>query len=176
MLDAEFSNLWTIFEQYTAVVLEIEVTFILPEVSGDSLLEEIRKGEEGIVRVRDSLCDVDAEIACAWCPEDEMQVKSMIEETIGFEKVNAKVQELMIAWVATMVKDYLGGLVVSGSRRLKRSGARTQLLSTTTLGHRSSTRTNASTVVSLQPVRTGPRGEPVWAAYMYGSSTNVETF
>ena len=57
------------------------------------------------VRVRDSLCDVDAEIACAWCPEDEMQVKSMIEETIGFEKVNAKVQELMIAWVATMVKD-----------------------------------------------------------------------
>ncbi|CAE7860989.1 hypothetical protein AK812_SmicGene11749 [Symbiodinium microadriaticum] len=170
------SRIWTIFEQYTAVVLEIEVTFILPEVSGDSLLEEIRKGEEGIVRVRDSLCDVDAEIACAWCPEDEMQVKSMIEETIGFEKVNAKVQELMIAWVATMVKDYLGGLVVSGSRRLKRSGARTQLLSTTTLGHRSSTRTNASTVVSLQPVRTGPRGEPVWAAYMYGSSTNVETF
>ena len=57
------------------------------------------------VRVRDSLCDVDAEIACAWSPEDEMQVKSMIEETIGFEKVNAKVQELMIAWVATMVKD-----------------------------------------------------------------------
>ena len=31
----------------------------------------------------------------------------MIEETIGFEKVNAKVQELMIAWVATMVKDSL---------------------------------------------------------------------
>lgn len=171
------SRIWTIFEQYTAVVLEIEVTFILPEVSGDSLLEEIRKGEEGIVRVRDSLCDVDAEIACAWCPEDEMQVKSMIEETIGFEKVNAKVQELMIAWVATMVKDYLGGLVVSGSRRLKRSGAQTQLLSTTTLGHRSSNRTTASTVVSLQPVRTGQRGEPVWAAYMYGSgSTNVETF
>ena len=55
--------------------------------------------------MRDSLCNVDAEIARAWCLEDEVQVKSMISDSIGFEMVNAKVQELMIAWVATMVKD-----------------------------------------------------------------------
>mmetsp|Transcript_52676 Transcript_52676/g.94935 ORF Transcript_52676/g.94935 Transcript_52676/m.94935 type:complete len:261 (+) Transcript_52676:2-784(+) len=170
------SRIWTIFEQYTAVVLEIEVTFVLPETSGDSLLQEIRKGEEGIVHVRDSLCNVDAESAGAWCPEDEHQVKSLIEETIGFEKVNAKVQELMIAWVATVVKDYLGGLIVTGSRRLKRSVGRTRLLTSgTSVGHKSSLRTNASTVVSLQPIRAGSQSEPVWAAYMHGSdSANVE--
>lgn len=37
------SRIWTIFEQYSAVVLEIEVTFILPQASGESLLQEIRK-------------------------------------------------------------------------------------------------------------------------------------
>eukprot|EP00438_Fugacium_kawagutii_P003731 Skav234635 [mRNA] locus=scaffold1609:80109:82698:+ [translate_table: standard] len=44
------------------------------------------QGEEGILTVRESLCNVDA-------------------ETASFEKVNEKVQELMIAWVATMVKE-----------------------------------------------------------------------
>ncbi|CAK9040744.1 Meiotic expression up-regulated protein 10 [Durusdinium trenchii] len=121
------SRIWTIFEQYSAVVLEIEVTFILPQASGESLLQQIRKGEEGILSVRESLCNVDAETAGAWCPEDEQHVKRIIEQSIGFEKVNEKVQELMIAWVATMVKDYLGGLVVLGTRRLQRLRARTFL-------------------------------------------------
>ena len=46
--------------------------------------------------MRESLCTVDAETASAWCPEDERHVKRVIEQSIGFEKVNEKVQELPI--------------------------------------------------------------------------------
>ena len=54
------------------------------------------QGEQGILAVRESLCTVDAETASAWCLEDERHVKRVIEQSIGFEKVNEKVQERTI--------------------------------------------------------------------------------
>lgn len=159
---AYLSRIWTIFEQYSAVVLEIEVTFILPQAAGESLLREIRKGEEGILTVRESLCNVDAETASAWCLEDEQHVKRIIEQSIGFEKVNEKVQELMIAWVATMVKDYLGGLVVLGSRRLQRLRASSLLsLAATDWTHKLSSRTEVS-VGTMQTVRV-KQTDSIWS-------------
>ena len=159
---AYLSRIWTIFEQYTAVVLEIEVTFILPQAAGESLLQEIRKGEEGILMVRESLCNVDAETAGAWCLEDEKHVKRIIEQSIGFEKVNEKVQELMIAWVATMVKDYLGGLVLQGTRRLQRLRASSVLsLAATEWTHKLSSRTEQS-IGTMQTVKV-KQTESIWS-------------
>ena len=60
-----------------------------PRTSETSILEPKTKdtasaeGEEGILQVRESLCNVDAETAGAWCAEDEKMVKRLIEQTIG---------------------------------------------------------------------------------------------
>jgi len=121
------SRIWTIFEQFTAVMLGIEVEMILPSKSGESLIDEIRKGEEGIKLVKQSLCTVDSASAKAWSPEDEHRVKTLIKEATGFETVNAKVREFMVAWVAQVVEDYLKHLVTGNSRQLHRRAANLRL-------------------------------------------------
>jgi len=105
------SRIWTVFEQYTAVKIGIPVEIIMSREATNSLINEIYKGAEGILRVKHSLGHVDSRTATAWNPKDEQKVKALIEATTGFEKVDWKVRHFMITWVARQVQDLLIQLV-----------------------------------------------------------------
>jgi len=107
-------RVWTIFEQYAAVKLGLPVTIILPETSVESLLRVIGQGETGIGRLKNSLCQVNAESAEASVKEDEKRIKALIVNSIGFRKVNAQVQHSMITWISSMVQMHLTQLIDQG--------------------------------------------------------------
>ncbi|CAE7896763.1 BGLU42 [Symbiodinium necroappetens] len=105
------SRVWTVYEQFVASKLQIPVTFIMPEDSAISLRETVEHGKTGIAHITGSLRAVDAEHAKAWKPEDEEKVKSLIQQTVGFEKVNRHVAQTMIRWISQAMKQHLHSLV-----------------------------------------------------------------
>lgn len=109
------SRIWTVFEQFTAVKLGIDVEIIIPPSACCTLVREIHKGEVGIKLVRRSLCRVDSKNAKAWSEQDERKVKQEIQDTIGFEAVNRKVCQFMVAWIAKQVQSHLTSLVLAGT-------------------------------------------------------------
>eukprot|EP00931_Biecheleriopsis_adriatica_P072907 TRINITY_DN4728_c0_g2_i1.p1 TRINITY_DN4728_c0_g2~~TRINITY_DN4728_c0_g2_i1.p1 ORF type:complete len:1378 (+),score=201.84 TRINITY_DN4728_c0_g2_i1:86-4135(+) len=106
------SRIWTIFEQFTAIKFKIDVEIIMPSKPSKDLIDEIRKGEEGIMHLKRSFSTVDSERAQAWSPDDERKVKMLIEQATGFKFVDMKVREFMVHWVSTVIEDYLKQLLV----------------------------------------------------------------
>mmetsp|Transcript_30533 Transcript_30533/g.70403 ORF Transcript_30533/g.70403 Transcript_30533/m.70403 type:complete len:862 (+) Transcript_30533:143-2728(+) len=105
------TRIWTIFEQFTAIKLEMPVTMIMPQKQNMSLIDQVRAGEEGILRVTESLCKFETEKATATNPSDETKVKALIRSTRGFDFVDAKVKEFMLHWVGNVVQEYMKTLV-----------------------------------------------------------------
>ena len=98
------SRIWTVYEQFVASKLEIPVVFIMPEDAAVSLRETIDTGKAGVVDISTSLCQVDAERAKAWKKEDEEKVKAMIQQTVGFKRVNQHVIQVMLSWVGGIMQ------------------------------------------------------------------------
>merc|ERR1711957_565255 len=98
------SRIWTIFEQYTAIKLGVPVRMILPPEAAQKLVVEIHAGKPGILRVKDALCRVDSRNAVASVMADELKVKKLISESVGFETVDAQIRAFMVAWVGTEVQ------------------------------------------------------------------------
>ena len=69
------TRIWTIFEQYVASQQEIPVEVILPEDQDRDLMNQLRQGEIGIIRVKEQLSMVSSEAAEAFDPRDEEKVK-----------------------------------------------------------------------------------------------------
>jgi len=119
------TRVWTIFEQYTAAKLNIEVTMILPTSSCRSLIKELETGADGINRVNNALVSVDSERSEAFSPKDAIKVKGLIEKDIGFEAVNTAVEKSLISWIGTCVQDHFKVLsritVIRNSLRSSRS-------------------------------------------------------
>ena len=65
---------------------------------------EIASGSEGIDRVINALSEVDSARAEAWKLEDEVKVKSMIQDTVGFRYVDAHVTDVMTTWIGKVVE------------------------------------------------------------------------
>ena len=103
------TRIWTIFEQFTAIKLgDVPVTIVLPGEQNDSLISQIREGEEGILQVTQSLCAFESANATAFSPQDEEKVKSLIRSTIGFEEVDERIKNFMLNWVGGVVQETLG--------------------------------------------------------------------
>ena len=105
------SRVWTVYEQFVASKLQIPVTFIMPEDSAISLRETVEHGKAGIEQITGSLSTVDTEHAKAWKQEDEEKVKSLIQQTVGFEQVNQHVTQTMIRWVGAVIEKHIQTLV-----------------------------------------------------------------
>ena len=105
------SRVWTVFEQFVASKLEIPVQFVMPESSALSLQQTIRRGDAGIEQISESLSAVDSQQAKAWCKEDEIKVKSLIQESVGFAHVNRHVSRVMLNWVGEVVEQHLAELI-----------------------------------------------------------------
>ena len=107
------TRIWTIFEQFTAIKLgNVKVTILLPQVQNQSLIEQLRAGEEGIRHVTQCLCKFQSKNATAFSPEDEKNVKRLITSTIGFREVDRKIEQFMLNWVGTVVQEYMRSLMV----------------------------------------------------------------
>lgn len=98
------TRIWTVFEQFVASTIEIEVQFVMPKATAKQLQGEIALGSEGIDRVIDALSQVDSARAEAWKLEDEVKVKSMIQDTVGFRHVDAHVTDVMTTWIGKVVE------------------------------------------------------------------------
>jgi len=98
------SRIWTVFEQFVASTIKIEVQFVMPKATAKQLQGEIASGSEGIDRVIDALSQVDSARAEAWKLEDEVKVKSMIQDTVGFQHVDAHVTDVMTTWIGKVVE------------------------------------------------------------------------
>ena len=95
------------YEQFVASKLEIPVVFVMPEDAAVSLRETIGDGRVGVVDICTSLCQVDAERAQAWKKEDEEKVKAMIQQTVGFRRVNQHVIQVMLRWVGRILQQQI---------------------------------------------------------------------
>ena len=84
---------------------------VLPPAAADDLLNEIEKGKEGILLVLEQFSKVDSENARATMPEDELRVKSLIEQSVGFKTVDRGIKEFLIQWVASEVQNYMKNLI-----------------------------------------------------------------
>jgi len=105
------TRIWTIFEQYSAAKLNIPVQMVLPPAAAKSLLDEFESGKEGILRVKRSFSEVHSENAVASLVEDEIKVKGLIRQSIGFDSVDSKVRERLQEWVGKEVRAYMDALV-----------------------------------------------------------------
>lgn len=105
------SRVWCIFEQFTAVKLQLPITMILPREPAKQLVDAIGRGNTGIFEIKRSLCKVDAEKSKASFEADEIKVKYQISSTTGFQLVNDSVKTSMVSWVATVVQDHMNLLV-----------------------------------------------------------------
>ena len=101
------SRVWTVFEQFVASKLDIPVQFAMPESAALSLQQTIRRGDAGIEQITESLSAVDSQKAKAWCQEDEIKVKSLIQESVGFAHVNQHVAAVMLKWVGKVVEQHI---------------------------------------------------------------------
>ena len=102
------TRIWTIFEQFTAIKLgNINVTMVLPAQQNQTLIAEIREGEEGIRHVTQRLCQFQSKHATAFSPADEANVKKLIKSTIGFREVDRRIEQFMLNWVGNVVQEQL---------------------------------------------------------------------
>merc|ERR1712113_538442 len=105
------TRIWTIFEQFTATKLGINVEIILSKAVEEELKDVIFTGETGIERIKDSLCRVDSQNAKASHTVDEVKVKSLIEKSIGAPAVDAHVREVMIKFIGKSVESAMKSVV-----------------------------------------------------------------
>jgi hypothetical protein len=108
------TRIWTIFEQFTAMRLGVEVEVTLPSKSRDALIAEFERGREGIMRVRDAMSTVDSSSARASDPADELKVKSKILESVGFNEVDAAIKRVMCGWVAAELRAHMDEIMHDG--------------------------------------------------------------
>lgn len=97
------TRIWTIFEQFTAIKLNIPVQMIMPADSNASLNVQINRGEAGIIAIKKSLSSIDSAKAEASRPSDREKVLKNIRESVGFEKVDECVKESMFRWIGHVV-------------------------------------------------------------------------
>ena len=90
------TRIWTVFEQYTAAKLGVEVKMILPPESMQSIQAAIGSGN--INAVTQSLTQIDVESAEASVREDETKVKLLIQKHSSFDNVNEAVKNSMRNW------------------------------------------------------------------------------
>jgi len=120
---------WTIFEQFTALKLEIPVTMALPPWASQSLIDELEKGRVGIQDVQSSLASVDSAKSKAYSPKDEEKVKTLIQATVGFETLNEVVKKSMTAWIGSVVQEHFNDIITRREHAAQQEQEETDKLS-----------------------------------------------
>merc|ERR1711879_1027344 len=80
---------------------------ILPRNASDSLLNEFMRGAEGITEISHALGGVRSKDAVASRRKDELRVKLIIEESVGFDAVDDKVVSCLVKCAVQQVQVHL---------------------------------------------------------------------
>ena len=99
------TRIWTVFEQFTAAKLGVDVKMILPPESMQSIQAVIGSGN--VHFVKENLTQIDVESAKASVPEDETKVKLLIQKHSSFDSVNEAVKKSMRKCCATAFEELL---------------------------------------------------------------------
>ncbi|CAE7252257.1 unnamed protein product [Symbiodinium sp. CCMP2592] len=99
------TRIWTVYEQFVASKTGIEVSFAMPQQASESLELEVGRGSDGIGRVTQSVSRVDAANARAWKEDDEINIKMLMQQTVGFKQVNSHVIQAMATWIGKVMQD-----------------------------------------------------------------------
>ena len=75
------------------------------------MLDQIEKGKDDILYLKKHLSKVDSKNAKASVSTDEIKVKELIENSVGFEFVNQRITEALIKWMASEVHHYMANLI-----------------------------------------------------------------
>jgi len=105
------TRIWTIYEQFKCVQLEVPVVLALTTSASEELLHELKQGTVGIQRVTDALSCVEAETAVASVKNDEDRIKALIRSEVGFEKLNSTVRGFFASWVGHVVGHFMEDVV-----------------------------------------------------------------
>ncbi|CAE7252245.1 unnamed protein product [Symbiodinium sp. CCMP2592] len=99
------TRIWTLYEQFVASKIGIEVSFAMPAQASETLELQVSQGNEGIRTVTKSVGRVDAMSAKSWKEDDEIKMKMFIQQTVGFKDVNKHVIEAIATWLGNVVQD-----------------------------------------------------------------------
>lgn len=108
-------RIWCIFEHFTAIKLGVEVSMVLPPASAGSFIDEIEKGRQGILLDEQHLSQVDSKSAKVTMESDEVKVKGLIEDDVGFDVVNKCIIASITKWMASEVQQYTASLIKEAS-------------------------------------------------------------
>jgi hypothetical protein len=90
------TRIWTVFEQYTAAKLKVEVKMFLPPEQMESFKAAMLSSN--VSAVTQNLTQIDVENAKASVPKDEETVKGLIQQHSSFDAVNKAVKDSMSNW------------------------------------------------------------------------------
>merc|ERR1719272_801505 len=107
------TRIWTVFEQFTAAKLGVEVKMILPPDQMESFKAECRSSN--VSAVTQNLTQIDVENAKASVPKDEETVKALIQQHSSFDAVNKAVKDSMSKWCGEAFTAFLQSDQASGS-------------------------------------------------------------
>ena len=111
-------RIWTMYEQYKAILFKIPVTIVMPETALESLRLTMQLGEEGWRQISEALADINCQKAQAANLQDEAKVKRLINETVGFGQVDRHLNAAMRQMMGSVFQysDFEG---VAADRKLK---------------------------------------------------------
>ena len=96
------SRIWSVYEVYVALDLDVQITIAMPEHVLESFRIVIQQGEPGMQYISKTLVEMDLEKATASTREAEAYVKSEIEHAVGFGAVNRYMKQAMQQWMGTV--------------------------------------------------------------------------
>lgn len=114
------TRIWTIFEQFTASKLNIDVEIVMPEASARLLIGEFEQGKLGIQKVRDSMANVSSSCARASDKADEEKVKDLIRQHGGFDMVDSAIKQVMTVWVARELRNHMAQIMEVTEEEMKK--------------------------------------------------------
>ena len=100
------SRAWCIFETYVCIQQDIPMTIILPESAETSFREAFRSGD-GIAALTSALDAMDVRKAEASSKADELLIKGIIKDHIGFQAVNTAVRSRLVDQLTSLFRELL---------------------------------------------------------------------
>lgn len=95
-------RIWSVYEVYVALDLDVQITIAMPEDALKSLRMVMEQGEGGMQEISQTLVEMDLGKASAWSRDDEAYVRREIEHTVGFGAVNRYMKQAMQQWMGTV--------------------------------------------------------------------------
>jgi len=100
------TRVWCIYEQFTAISLNVEISVVLPAEQAEEFQQLIGQ-PDFLTRVKNAFRRIDCRHAKASVPADERKVKEIIRNGVGFHDVDRRVLESLNLWFSNCFQQHL---------------------------------------------------------------------